>query len=80
MTEVDPNRITCIDALVRAESLFEGLFVVSTSVLDTEASIRRVKSVEIMGDDAVISFSDGGETTTSIGNTFVAIGTQVRIK
>ena len=76
----DPRRLTCPDALIRAENLFRGLFVVETSVLEPAAFIEQVESVEIVGDDAIIRFRSGNETTTSIGNTFITLGTELRIK
>ena len=77
---IDANRITCPNALIRAENVFAGLFVIETDVITQNVRIERITNVEFVGDDVTVRFASGGETTTSEGNVFVTLGTEIVIR
>ena len=73
-TQINPNRLTTPDAVIRADQVVPGMFLL-THLSPFEANvIRRVIRVERIGDDVDLTFTDDREVTTSIGNTFITFG------
>jgi hypothetical protein len=65
---------------VRADQLIEGEFIVIPSWTPvTRPIITMVLSVEVVGDDAVIT-TTAGETTTSVGNPLTCLGRIVEMR
>jgi hypothetical protein len=73
-TETNPNRLTTPDAVIRADEVVPGMFLL-THLSPFEANvIRQAIIVRHIGDDIEIVFTDNREVTTSIGNTFITFG------
>jgi hypothetical protein len=65
---------------VRADQIIEGEFIVIPSWTPVSRPIiTRVISVEVVGDDAVIT-TTAGETTTSVGNLLTCLGRIVEMR
>lgn len=74
METINPNRLTTPDAIIRADAVVPGMYLV-THLSPFEANvIRQAIVIRHIGDDVEITFTDGNEVTTSIGNTFITFG------
>jgi len=74
-TFADPARLCTPNVIVRADHLMEGDTIIVNDVLTQRPVIVCVDRVRLAGDDIILDFTSGlvGETTTSMGNTFIVL-------